>query len=88
MVHRSRRYPKWPDVAFVTGRWLIITRVLLHVLSSVFTYNLTYGSLAKIMVALFFFWLIGLGMVIGAELNAALAVKPEEEEAADEAQED
>lgn len=88
MVHRSRRYPKWPDVAFVTGRWLIITRVLLHVLSSVFTYNLTYGSLAKIMVALFFFWLIGLGMVIGAELNAALAVTPEEEEAADEAQED
>ncbi|WIW95960.1 hypothetical protein [Altererythrobacter rubellus] len=61
---------------------------MLHVLSSVFTYNLTYGSLAKIMVALFFFWLIGLGMVIGAELNAALAVTPEEEEAADEAQED
>lgn len=88
MVHRSRRYPKWPDVAFVTGRWLIITRVLLHVLSSVFTYNLTYGSLAGIMIALFFFWLIGLGMVIGAELNAALAVTPEEEEAADEAQED
>jgi len=88
MVHRSRRYPKWPDVAFVTGRWLIITRGLLHVLSSVFTYNLTYGSLAKIMVALFFFWLIGLGMVIGAELNAALAVTPEEEEAADQTQED
>ena len=88
MVQRSRRYPKWPGVAFVTGWWLIITRVLLHVLSSVFTYNLTYGSLAEIMVALFFFWLIGLGMVIGAKLNAALAVTPEEEEAADEAQED
>ena len=32
------------------------------------------------MIALFFFWLVGLGMVIGAELNAALAETPEEEE--------
>jgi membrane protein len=31
------------------------------------------------MVALFFFWLVGLGVVIGAELNAALAETPEEE---------
>ena len=28
--------------------------------------------------ALFFFWLVGLGIVIGAELNAALAMSPEE----------
>jgi membrane protein len=32
------------------------------------------------MIALFFFWLVGLGMVMGAELNAALAETPEEEE--------
>ena len=31
-----------------------------------------YGSLAGVMIALFFFYLVGLGMVIGAELNAAL----------------
>ena len=31
------------------------------------------------MIALFFFWLVGLGMVMGAELNAALAETPEEE---------
>ena len=31
------------------------------------------------MIALFFFWLVGLGVVIGAELNAALAETPEEE---------
>ena len=48
-------------------------------LRSFFTYNLTYGSLAGIMIALFFFWLVGLGVVIGAELNAALAETPEEE---------
>ena len=29
---------------------------------------------------MFFFWLVGLGVVIGAELNAALAETPEEEQ--------
>ena len=36
-------------------------------------YSLTYGSLAGVMVALIFFFIVGLGVVIGAELNAALA---------------
>jgi membrane protein len=45
-----------------------------------FSYDLTYGSLAGVMIALFFFWLVGLGMVIGAELNAALAETPEEQD--------
>ena len=36
-------------------------------------YDLTYGSLAGVMVALIFFYLVGLGMVTGAQLNAALA---------------
>jgi len=31
---------------------------------------------------LLFFWLVGLGLVIGAQLNAALAETPEEEELA------
>jgi membrane protein len=56
-----------------------VTTLLPMVLRSFFTYDLTYGSLAGIMVALFFFWLVGLGVVIGAELNAALAETPEEE---------
>ena len=36
-------------------------------------YSLTYGSLAGVMIALIFFFVIGLGVVMGAELNAALA---------------
>jgi membrane protein len=28
-------------------------------LRSLFTYDLTYGSLAGVMIALFFFWLVG-----------------------------
>ena len=42
-------------------------------------YDLTYGSLAGVMVALIFFFLVGLGVVIGAEINAALADVPVDE---------
>ncbi len=76
--YRGRRYPKWPGALLVTGWWIAVTTWLPAVLRQFFTYDLTYGSLAGVMVALFFFWLIGLGVVVGAELNAALAESPEE----------
>lgn len=79
--YRARRYPKWPGALFITLWWLGVTTALPVIISRFFAYNLTYGSLAGIMIALFFFWLIGLGMVVGAELNAALATSPEEESA-------
>ena len=78
-TYRHRRYPKWPGVLFTTLWWLATSSALPPVLRIFFRYNLTYGSLAGIMIALFFFWLVGLGVVIGAELNAALAETPEEE---------
>ncbi|MFM6830905.1 MAG: YihY/virulence factor BrkB family protein [Novosphingobium sp.] len=75
---RGRNYPKWPGALFVTGWWIGVTTALPTVLRTFFSYDLTYGSLAGMMIALFFFWLVGLGMVVGAELNAALAETPEE----------
>ena len=77
--YRARRYPKWPGVLLTTIWWILVATLMPIVLRSFFTYDLTYGSLAGIMVALFFFWLVGLGVVIGAELNAAMAETPEEE---------
>lgn len=77
--YRRRRYPKWPGVLLTTLWWIGVTTGLPPLLRSFFTYDLTYGGLAGVMVALFFFWLVGLGVVIGAELNAALAETPEEE---------
>ncbi|AOL22054.1 membrane protein, BrkB family [Erythrobacter litoralis] len=71
--YRSKAYPKWPGALFTAAWWLGVTTALPPILSSFFAYNLTYGSLAGIIIALFFFWLVGLGLVIGAELNAALA---------------
>lgn len=79
--YRGSRYPKWPGALFTAAWWLGVTTALPVVLRQFFAYNLTYGSLAGIIVALFFFWLVGLGLVIGAELNAALAEpEPCEEE--------
>ena len=77
-AYRSRRYPKWPGALLVAGWWIGVTVALPPLLRNLFSYDLTYGSLAGMMIALFFFYLVGLGMVVGAELNAALAETPEE----------
>jgi membrane protein len=69
---------KWPGAAFVTIWWLGTTALLPVVLTGLGSYDLTYGSLAGVIIALFFFFIVGLGVVIGAELNAALAETPEE----------
>ena len=71
--YRSSTFPKWPGPALVSMWWLGLTALLPVFLSSVSNYDLTYGSLAGVMVALIFFYLIGLGLVTGAQLNAALA---------------
>jgi membrane protein len=76
--YRRRECRNWPGPAFVTLWWLATTTILPWALSSLGSYDLTYGSLAGVMIALIFFFVIGLGMVIGAELNAALAETPEE----------
>ncbi len=78
IAYRGRAYPKWPGAVLVTLWWVAVSMALPVVLRKFFTYDLTYGSLAGVMIALFFFWLVGLGMVVGAELNAALAITPEE----------
>ena len=74
--YRGRHNPKWPGAAVTTLWWMGVTLALPPLLARMLAYDLTYGSLAGVMVALFFFYLIGLGMVIGAELNAALAGAP------------
>lgn len=72
-AYRGKAFPKWPGAFLTTGWWLAVTIALPPVLRRFFAYDLTYGSLAGIMIALFFFYLVGLGIVAGAELNAALA---------------
>ncbi len=78
--YRKRRYPKWPGALLVMLWWAAVSAALPAAIHRFFTYDLTYGSLAGVMISLFFFWLVGLGLVVGAELNAALAESPEEQD--------
>ena len=71
--YRKRGCRNWPGALFVTVWWVGTTELLPRVIGMLGSYDLTYGSLAGIMVALIYFFMIGLGLVTGAELNAALA---------------
>lgn len=82
--YRRPDCPKWPGAVLVSTWWLGATALLPLFLANVADYDLTYGSLAGAVIALIFFYIIGLGMVTGAQLNAALA---NENEAAEREQE-
>lgn len=71
--YRRAGYKKWPGALFITAWWLGTVEILPSALSLFGGYSRTYGSLAGVMIALIFFFVVGLGVVIGAELNAALA---------------
>ncbi len=73
--YRGKQWPKWPGAVFTTIWWLVVSAALPVVLRGAFSYDVTYGSLAGSIVTLLFFWLVGLGLVIGAQLNAALALE-------------
>lgn len=76
--YRESKCPKWPGALFTAGWWLLVTALLPPVLGMLGSYDLTYGSLAGVMIALIFFFFVGLGLVVGAELNAALAEADDE----------
>jgi membrane protein len=71
--YRKNGCRKWPGALFITVWWLATVEILPDVLSLFGGYSRTYGSLAGVMISLIFFFVVGLGVVIGAELNAALA---------------
>jgi len=72
-AYRARDYPKWPGALVATLWWTGALALLPPALSLFGDYALTYGSLAGVIIALLFFWIVGFGLVIGAHLNAALA---------------
>ncbi|MDQ3247452.1 MAG: YihY/virulence factor BrkB family protein [Pseudomonadota bacterium] len=73
MRYRRRDCKKWPGALLITLWWLATVELLPRTISLFGGYALTYGSLAGVMVVLLFFFIVGLGVVMGAELNAALA---------------
>ena len=71
--YRRHRCPLWPGTVLITLWWLGTVELLPETISLLGGYDLTYGSLAGVMIVLIFFFVVGLGVVAGAELNAALA---------------
>ena len=71
--YRRRGCRKWPGALLIAAWWLGTAELLPEAISLLGGYDLTYGSLAGVMIVLIFFFMVGLGVVMGAELNAALA---------------
>ena len=71
--YRMHGCRKWPGALLITLWWLATAELLPESIKLLGGYDLTYGSLAGVMVVLIFFFMVGLGVVMGAELNAALA---------------
>jgi membrane protein len=76
--YRGRNCRKWPGPLFIAIWWLLVTSLLPWALTLLGGYDLTYGSLAGVMIALVYFFTLGLGVVFAAHLNAALAEVPQE----------
>jgi membrane protein len=64
---------RWPGALLTAAVWMGATTLLPGIIARVANYHLTYGSLAGVMITLLFFYIVGLGLVMGANLNAELA---------------
>jgi membrane protein len=68
-----RHNPAWPGAAVTTAAWVGGSFLLGPAFASFGKMSLTYGTLSGVMIALLFFYAVGFALVLGAELNAALA---------------
>jgi membrane protein len=68
----------WPGALVTTLAWAFGLLLLGPAVSAFGHMGLTYGTLSGVMLALLFFYGVGFALVLGAELNAALAQAPAE----------
>jgi membrane protein len=66
--------PGWPGALVTTIAWVGGSLLLGPAFATFGHMGLTYGALSGVMVALLFFYAVGFALVVGAELNAALAL--------------
>lgn len=77
LTPRGVRGATSPGALIVTLAWVGATALLGPMIASATNFSLTYGAFAGVMVALLFFYTVGLALVLGAEVNAALAKRSE-----------
>ncbi len=68
-----KKFPEWPGALLTSLVWIGATALLPPIIAGVANYQGTYGPLAGVMISLLFFYVVGLGLVTGANLNATLA---------------
>lgn len=72
-ARRLRLRHTFPGAALVIVLWMVAAAGFSHYLGAVGGYDVTYGSLGGIIIALLFFYVVGAIFILGAEFNAALA---------------
>lgn len=71
--HFKRLAWLWPGALLTTMLWISATMAMPAVLTLVQGNSIAYGSLSGVIVTLLYFWVLGLGLVMGVHFNAALA---------------
>ncbi len=72
---------------FTTVCWIVITRVYAIYLNNINTYNIFYGSLANVVIVLFWFYLLSYVFTMGMALNAGSYFENQKEEEKEEEKE-
>ncbi len=74
--HRMKGLRLWPGVAATVVIWTSAASAFSYYLTLTPTYAITYGTLAGVIITLVFFYLSGVAVIFGAELNAELNAAP------------
>ena len=70
----------WPGALFATIGWHAVSFLFSYYVSHFGNFSATYGSLGGIIILLFWFYLSGIILILGGEINALLKLKRQETE--------
>lgn len=68
-----RRSPSWPGALLTAFVWVAAAMLMGPILAAFGGMSATYGALSGVMATMLFFYIVGMALFMGAQLNAALA---------------
>lgn len=75
----SVRHRRWhwlmPGTVLAMALWILVSYAFKLYLSFFNQYNLTYGSIAAVIILLMWFWLSGIALLLGGELNSLIETR-------------
>ena len=70
---RRMRYMRiWPGIVLSMLIWVVLASAMSIYLAFAPSYALTYGALSGVIVTLLFFYLTGVAIILGAQVNAVI----------------